>query len=191
MRKYDSLIHMKEMGLNVGELKEFEYSQRTEMLEYAHYLFDKFGGLIVRTDHPKHINKKPVRLPYITDCRNFEQFEEFIEEHKEKLTYILLQIVGNEKMVFAAYVYLYEMNRLCGEYNDVDRVGDMRPRMENAKNLKRLCVGPCGDHDSRFMKIRNDLIRAGIEPHRIVELAAFDIDGVVTPFYKQLRGKDF
>lgn len=191
MRKYDSLIYMKELGLNVGELREFGYAQKSEMFEYARYLLKKFGGLIARTDYPKHIKRNPVRLPYITDCKDFKTFESFVETHKDKYTYILLQMVGNEKMVFAAYVYLDEMNRLCGEYNDVDRVGDMRPRMENAKNIKRLCVGPGGGYDKRFMRIRTDIIRAGIEPHRIVELAAFDIDGVITPFYKQLRGRDF
>ena len=79
MRKYDSLIYMKEIGLNVGELKEFEYSEKEGMLEYARYLLSKFGGLIARTDYPKHINKRPVGLPYLTDCKDLSELEKFIK----------------------------------------------------------------------------------------------------------------
>ncbi len=189
MRKYDSLIDMKKLGLNVGELKEFEYSQKKEMYEYAQYLFKRYRGLICRTDFPKHVkNKKPVGLPYLTDCKDFKVFDDFVKTHKNKYTYILLPMIGNEKMVMAAYVYLDDFKRLRGEMNDVDRVGDMRPRMKNAKNLKSVCIGPGGDYDERLNKVRADLIRARIPPHVIVELAIFEIDGRPIPFYKQMRG---
>lgn len=189
MRKYDSLMHMKELGLNVGELKEFEYSQRKEMYEYARYLFKKFGGLICRTDFPKHVNRKPVGLPYITDCKEFKKFEEFVETHKDKYTYIVLQMIGNEKTILSAYVYLDDFKRLCGEINDIDKK-DMRSAMNISKNIKTVCIGP-GNYDERLTKVRGDIIRAKIEPHRVVELAIFEIDGIPVPFYKQLRGSDF
>ena len=191
MRKHESLIYMKELGLNVGELKEFEYSQKKDMLEYARYLFKKFGGLIVRTDFPKHVkDKKPVGLPYITDCKDFRQFEDFVETHKDKYTYILLQMIGNEKTILSAYVYLDEFNRLCGEINDVDKF-DMRTNMTISKHLKKICIGHGGEYDERLGKVRSDLIRARIPPHQIVELAVFNIDGKPMPFYKQFRGEGF
>lgn len=189
MRKFDSLMHMKNLGLNVGELREFEYSQKEELFEFARHLFKEYKGVICRTDFPKHVkDKKPVGLPYLTDCKDFKQLEQFVETHKDKYTYILLNMIGNEKMIMAAYVYLDDFKRLRGEMNDVDRVGDMRPRMKNAKNLKPVCVGPGGEYDERLNKVRSDLIRARIPPHVIVELAIFEIDGKPVPFYKQLRG---
>jgi hypothetical protein len=188
MRKYDSLIHMKELGLNVGELREFDYSQKKEMYEYARHLFEKYGGLICRTDFPPHINKKPVGLPYLTDCKDFKVFDDFVKTHKDKYTYILLQMIGNEKLIIAAYVYLDDFRRLRGEMNDVDRIGDMRVRMKVTKNLKSVCVGPGGEYDERMNKVRSDLIRARIPPHMMVELAIYEIDGKPTPFYKQMRG---
>lgn len=188
MRKFDSLMHMKDLGLNVGELREFEYSQKEELFEFARYLFKKYKGLICRTGFPKHVKgKKPVGLPYLTDCKDFKKLEQFVETHKDKYTYILLNMIGNEKMIMAAYVYLDDFKRLRGEMNDVDRVGDMNPRMKNAKNLKPVCVGPGGDYDERLNKVRSDLIRARIPPNMIVELAIFEIDGKPVPFYKQLR----
>ncbi len=191
MRKYDSLMHLKELGLNVGELREFEYSQRDELYQYARYLFAKFGGLIVMTDFPKSVqDKKPVGLPYMTDCKDFRQFEGFVEMHKDKYNYILLQMIGNEKTILSAYVYLDEFRNLRGEINDVDKF-DMRKSMTISEHLKEVCVGPGGRRDERLERVRTDLLRAKIEPHRIVELAVFSINGIPTPFYKQLRGKGF
>ncbi len=137
MRKFDSLIHMKNLGLNVGELKEFKYSQKEELFQFARYLLKKYKGLICRLDFPEHLDKKPVGLPYLTDCKDFGQFERFVTEHKDKYTYILLNMIGNEKMIMAAYVYLDDFKRLRGEMNDVDRVGDMNPRRRTPKISNR------------------------------------------------------
>jgi hypothetical protein len=190
MRKYDSLIYLKGMGLNVGVLKEFDYSQRKELYAYARYLIKKFGGLIVRTDFPKYItDKKPIGLPYISDCKDFRKLEAFVESHKGKYTYILLQMIGNEKTILSAYVYLDESKRLCGEINDVDKL-DMPRNMNVTEHLKQICIGPDGD-DEMLEAIRADLIKARVPPNRIVELVIFNINGKPTPFYKQLRGEGF
>ncbi len=190
MRKYESIMYLKEIGLNVGELKEFDYKHRKEMFDYARYLFERFGGIIVRTDYPPGIHYKTgIKLPYMSDVKDFSQFENFVESYKEKYTYILFQMVGNEKIILSGYVYIDEMRRLCGEINDVDKY-DMRKSMTISKNIKPICIEP-GKYDERLSRVRADIIRARIEPHRIVEFSIYNIDGVPTPVYKQLRGKDF
>ncbi len=193
MRKYDSLIYLKGMGLNVGELSEFEYAKKKELYVYARYLLKKFGGLIIRTDFPRHVtDKKPIGLPYITDCKDFEQMKAFVETRKDKYAYILLQMIGNEKTILSAYVYLDENKRLCGEINDVDKM-DMPRNMNVTEHLRQICIGSEGDGRTNVLleTVRTDLLRARVPPNRIVELVIFNIDGKPVPFYKQLRGEGF
>lgn len=186
MRKFEALMYMKELGLNVGELKEFEYSQREEMYEYARHLFKEFGGLIVRTDFPKNVRYKiPVGLPFMSPVKEFKQFEDFVEKYKDKYAYLLLQLCNYETVILSAYVYLDELKRLHAEYNDVDKV-NMRDAMKISKHLKTICIEP-GKYDERLSKVRADLIRARIQPHKVVELSVFDVDGKPTPLYKQYR----
>jgi hypothetical protein len=187
MRKFEALMHIKELGLNVGELKEFEYSQKAEMFEYARYLFKKFGHLIIRTDFPKHVTGKvPLNLPFISPCKDFRQFEEFVETHKEKFTYLLFQGCDYSKAILSAYVYLDELGRMHAEINDVDKI-NMRDAMKVTGHLKTLVIGPGAGYDDRLNKVRFQLIKAQIPPNKVVELSVFDVNGIPTPVYKQFR----
>jgi hypothetical protein len=186
MRKYEALMHLKDLGLNVGELNEFEYGEKEEMFEYAKYLIKKLGGLIVRTDWPKGAEYvAPVGLPFISPCKEFKVFEEFVEKYKGKYAYLMLQMCDYQTVILSAYVYLDELKRLHVEYNDVDKV-NMRDAMKISKNLKNMVIEP-GSYDERLAKVRADLIRARIPPHRVVELSVFDVNGRPTPVYKQFR----
>ena len=75
-----------EFGFSVGKLKEFEYAEKEKMLEYAKHLFKEYGGLIVRTDFPKGVDKHPLNLPFKSDVKDFEVFKEFVETYKEQYT---------------------------------------------------------------------------------------------------------
>ena len=97
MKKFESIMKLAELGFNVGELKEFEYSEKQEMLKYAKHLFKEYGGLIVRTDFPEGVDKQPLNLPFKSDVKDFDEFVGFVENYKEQCTYILLQMIGNEK----------------------------------------------------------------------------------------------
>jgi hypothetical protein len=89
-------------------------------------------------------------------------------------------------VILSAYVYLDELKRLHVEYNDVDKV-NMRDAMAISEHLKSTVIEP-GNYDDRLAKVRSDLIRARIPPHKIVELSVFDENGRAVPLYKQLRG---
>ena len=129
MRKFESIMKLAELGFSVGELKEFEYLEKKEMFNYAKHLFKEYGGLIVRTDFPKGVNKLPLNLPFKSDVKDFKKFERFVETYKDQYTYILLQMIGNEKIIVSGYLYLDELDRLCGEINDTDKV-NMRDAMK-------------------------------------------------------------
>jgi len=187
MRKFEALIHLKELGLNVGEIKEFDYSERKEMDEYARHLVRKFGGMIIRTDFPKNQEyKTPVGLPFISPCKSFEEYSRFVGSHKGKYSYLLFQMCDYGKVILSAYVYLDEFNRLHAEINDVDKV-NMRDAMQISKHLKSLTIGPGEGYDERLNRVRADLIRARIPPNTIIELSIFDDGGTPVPVYKQLR----
>jgi len=182
MRKFEALMHLKELGLNVGEFKEFEYSQKKEMDEYARYLIENFGGLIIRTDFPKNVEyKTPVGLPFISPCKDFKKYEEFVAQYKDKYAYLLLHVCDYSTVILSAYVYLDEFRRLYAEINDVDKV-NMRDAMKISKHLKTVCIGPGSGYDERLNKVRADLMRARIPPHKIVELSVFNVDGKPVPF---------
>jgi hypothetical protein len=191
MRKFEALMEIKKLGLDVGEVMEFEYSKRKKMYEYARHLFSKYGGLIIRTDFPKDVqDKKAIGLPFMSPCNDFKKFEEFVGRYKEKYTYLLFQMCDYSKVILSAYVYLDEFKNLLGEINDVDKI-NMRDAMAIGKNLKPICIGPGGSYDERLNKVRGDLIRAGIPPFKIIELSVFNVNGKPVPLYKQYREGGF
>lgn len=185
MRKFESIMRLHELGFNVGELKEFEYSKKEEMIKYAKYLFKKFGGLIIRTDFPKGSEKQPLNLPFKSDIKDFKEFLNFIEEYKDKYTYILFQMVGNEKILVSGYLYLDEIDRLCGEINDIDKV-TMRDAMKIGEHVKAVCFGP-GQDMGLLAKIKIDIKRAYLDPYDIVEFSVYEVNGKPLYIYKQLR----
>jgi hypothetical protein len=127
----------------------------------------------------------------MSDVKDFKKLKDFVETHREKYTYVLLQMIGNEKTILSAYVYLDDHNRLCGEINDVDK-SDMRTSMNIGEHLTQISFTPEDYGHKNFEvlnRIRSDLIRAKVPHHQIVELAVFNIDGKPTSFYKQLRAK--
>lgn len=185
VRKFESIMELKNRGFNVGELKEFEYSQKEKMLEYAKYLFKNFGGLIVRTDFPKGVNAAPLNLPFKSDVKSFEEFESFVETYKEKYTYILFQMFGNEKILVSGYLYVDEVGRLCGEINDIDKV-NMRDAMKINEHVKSVCFER-GQDMGLLAKIKADVVKAKLEPEEIVEFSVYNINGKPAYIYKQLR----
>jgi len=185
MRKFESIIHLKKLGLSVGELNEFEYSEKEKMFDYAKMLFKEYGGLIVRTDFPKGIEKHPLNLPFKSDVKNFEEFEEFVEIYKGQYTYILLQMIGNEKIIVSGYLYIDDFGRLCGEVNDIDKV-NMRDAMKINEHVKSVCF-ELGQDMGVLGRIKADIKRASLKPHDLVEFSVYEVKGEPLYIYKQLR----
>jgi len=185
MRKFESIMKLEEMGFNVGELKEFEYAQKEGMFEYAKHLFKEYGGLIVRTDFPKGVDKPPLNLPFKSDVKDFEVFKEFVETYKGQYTYILLQMIGNEKILVSGYLYLDELDRLCGEINDIDKV-NMRDAMKINEHVKQVCFER-GQDMGLLAKVKADIKRARLETGDIVEFSVYEVKGKPLYIYKQLR----
>lgn len=187
-RKFDSIMELKKRGLYVGEIKEFRFSELSVMLDYARRLTSEFGGFSVRTDYAEPSGRLPINLPMLADA-TITGFEDFVEKHGDSLTYILYERRDYSSVLWQGRLWLAPGKVLRGEVNAVDRGLTWRQAMKQAAHLEQISCGP-GGYDERFLKVRSDLLRAGLEEGVIADASAYGVGGRVLVIYKGL-GRDF
>jgi len=186
-RKIDSLEWLRSKGLNVGEIREFTYLEFDELAEYARKLTEEFGGFSVRTDFGKETRALPINLPMLKDP-SIEELTSFVREHRDDFTYILYQKRDYENTVWQGRFWLEPGNVLKGEVNAVDKKLNWREALKKTKNLECVTCGP-GNYDTRFMKIRYDLIQAGVGLYVMLDVSAYK-EGDKTVVYYKGMGED-
>jgi len=186
-RKFESILELKKLGLNIGEMKEFTYSEKEEMIKYAKSLIEKFGGFSIRTDFPPGDTRMRMNLPILQDP-SIEKLKLFVEENKNKLTYLLYQKRDLDNVVWQGKFWVDDTKKLHGEVNAKDKKLNIRKALEQTANLERIECG-MGNYDERFMKVRSDLIRTRIEPYTYVSASAYDEKGKIVIYYKD-KAKD-
>ena len=105
-RKFESILELKERGLNIGEMDEFTYRQLDDALEYAKELIEKFGGFSLRTDFPPGDTRVRMALPVLKDP-TLENLKEFIEENKDVKDSDFFE---NLKIQFPTLEYTFKLN---------------------------------------------------------------------------------
>jgi hypothetical protein len=183
-RKFESILELKERGLNIGEMDEFTYRQLDDALEYAKELIEKFGGFSLRTDFPPGDTRVRMALPVLKDP-TLENLKEFIEENKDNLTYLIYQKRDYHNVIWQGRFILDDNKALTGEVNAKDKKLNIREALKQTSNLERIKCGP-GGYDERFMQVRADMIKAKIEPYTYVSASAYDEDGKVVIYYKDM-----
>ncbi len=183
-RKFDRIKGMEELGLNVGELEEFEYSKKDAMIKYAKYLIDKFGGLFVRTDFPRHKKGINMNMPLIPNP-TIQEFEKFIDKYKDSVTYILLQKRDDEHVIWHGRFWLDESKILYGEVNLTDKGINIRAALSKTENLEKIRCGQ-GSYDERFIKVRGDIIKTRLEPHTYFDASSYPENGRAVIYYKDI-----
>jgi hypothetical protein len=120
---------------------------------------------------------------------SIDELTAFVREHGDDLTYILYQKRDYGNTVWQGRFWLEPGNVLRGEVNAVDTKLTWREAMKETKHLEFISCGP-GNYDSRFMKIRSDLIRAGVGLHVIADVSAYREGEEIVVIYKGL-GVDY
>ena len=185
--KYDGILELKKLGLNVGEIKEFSYKEKDNLLKYAKFLDDTKGGFSVRTDFPPGDKRMGINLPILKDP-TLDSLSKFVEEHKDKLTYLIYQKRDYNKVLWQGKLWLDDMKVLHGEVNFKDKGMNIRKALEKTENLELIKCG-MGDYDERFIQVRSDLFKAKVGSNACVTASAYDEDGKVVIYYKELRRK--
>lgn len=194
-RKIDRINSCKEYGLPTVIAQEFFYPQKQEAMKFAKKLFKKYGSFNLRTDYPVAQKEHLGNLPFFKGI-NPEQLEKFIEENKEKLTYIVHENINDELLLFNGIVFVNRFRELKGEINRVDKTSNRVAMYDFPQHLEQILIGEKADYienslvNKALKEIRYTLLTKGLFPWILTEVTTHHDKENIRFIYWELTPSD-
>jgi len=177
-KKYDSMCHIRDIGLPTVKFKGFSHREATHnkqaVKEHVEDLLTwegSYGIFGVRTE-PVGEDKGIGHYPHCYPCHTYQQAMKFIREHGDSLYYIINEGFPGDCCEFNAVVRLsdhFGHLKLWGEIN-YDTKLCLRDAMKDSKNILNVR----DVHNNDMANLRHHMKKAGLVNGETVEVAKFD-----------------
>ncbi len=194
-RKIDRINSCKEHGLPTVIAQEFFYPQKQEAMKFAENLYKKYGSFNLRTDYPVAQREHLGNLPFFKGI-NPEQLEKLIEEHKERLTYIVHENINDELLLFNGIVFINRFRELKGEINRIDKTSNRVAMYNFPQHLEQIVISETADYiehslvNKALKEIRYALLTKGLFPWILTEVTAHHNNNDIRFIYWELTPSD-